>query len=129
MLQQFAEENNFSAAQFSAIGAFSSAELGWFDPQKRDYKRIPAIEQVEVLALSGVIALDGGRPKVHAHVVLGKCDGSAHGGHLIRGIVRPTLELILTESAQQLRRKYDPRTGLMLIDLGQDQGGAQDHTT
>lgn len=53
---------------------------------------------------------------MHAHVVLGKADATAHGGHLIEGHVRPTLELVLTELPTRLRRRYDPASGLALID-------------
>jgi len=72
---------------------------------------------VEVLSLVGDIALHGEEPKVHAHVVLGKSDGTAWGGHLVEAHVRPTLEVILTESPVHLHRKTDPNTGLALIDL------------
>jgi predicted DNA-binding protein with PD1-like motif len=44
-----------------------------------------------------VIALENGKPKVHAHVVLGKADGTAPGGHLMEATVRPTLEIVTTE--------------------------------
>jgi predicted DNA-binding protein with PD1-like motif len=50
-----------------------------------------------------------------ANVVLGKSDGTAHGGHLIEAVVRPTLEVILVESPWHLHRRHDPETGLALI--------------
>ena len=78
-------------------------------------ERIPVKEQVEVLALVGDIALQEGKPKLHAHVVLGRRDGSACGGHLLEARVRPTLEVIVTESPAHLRREHDPVTGLALI--------------
>jgi len=74
-------------------------------------------EQVEVLSLIGDVAMDQGKPKIHAHLVFGKRDGSAHGGHLIRAHVRPTLEVILTESSKQLQRQFDPESGIALIRL------------
>jgi uncharacterized protein len=40
---------------------------------------------VEVLSFAGDIAIDKGEPKVHAHVVVGKADATAPGGHLIEG--------------------------------------------
>ena len=76
-------------------------------------------EQVEVISLIGDIALDSGKPKVHAHVVVGKKNGNTMGEHLLQAHVRPTLELVLEGSAGQLRRKFDPESGLALIDLGQ----------
>ena len=114
-LTRFAKEHELDASDFTALGAFSEAMLGFFDIGRRDYERIPVDEQSEVLTLVGNITLDDGRPEVHAHVVLGLVDGSTRGGHLLEGYVRPTLELVLTESPVQLRRKFDPETGLALI--------------
>jgi predicted DNA-binding protein with PD1-like motif len=115
-----AREHKLSASQFTAIGAFSEVELGFFEIERKDYKPIPIREQVEVLSLIGVVTLGNGEPKVHAHAVLRKIDGTAWGGHLLRAIVRPTLEVILTESPAHLRREHDDATGLALIDPGND---------
>ena len=117
LLTGFAREHDLSGASFTGIGAFSGVELGYFDWAAKDYRPIRIDEQVEVLALTGDVALDKGRPAVHAHVVVGRSDGSAAGGHLLSGAVRPTLELILTESPAELRKSYDRETGLALIDL------------
>jgi predicted DNA-binding protein with PD1-like motif len=114
-LRRFAEERRLGASSFTAIGAFSEAELGYFDWQKKDYERIPVRDQVEVLSLMGDIALEGDKTKVHAHAVLGRRDGSACGGHLLSARVRPTLEVILSASPAHLRRVYDPASGLALI--------------
>jgi predicted DNA-binding protein with PD1-like motif len=116
-LTNFAQQNNIGAAHFTAIGAFENATLGYFDKQRKDYKKIPLNEQVEVLSLVGDIARKGDEPKVHAHVVVGKSDGSAHGGHILEARVWPTLEVMLFESPQHLQRTHDAETGLALIDL------------
>ncbi|HJV52198.1 MAG TPA: PPC domain-containing DNA-binding protein [Noviherbaspirillum sp.] len=116
-LQAFCEQQDIGAARFSAIGAFSSAVLGYFNWDSKDYDKIPLREQVEVLSLAGDVALHEGRPKIHAHVVLGKRDGSAHGGHLLEAYVRPTLEVMLIESPRHLRRTMDAESGLPLIDI------------
>jgi predicted DNA-binding protein with PD1-like motif len=116
-LQKFAAEQSLDASSFTAIGAFERARLGFFDLQKKEYAPIPIDEQVEVVSLVGDIALDKGKPKIHAHVVVAKRDGTAHGGHLLEAWVRPTLELVLVESPASLARKTDPETGLGLISL------------
>jgi uncharacterized protein len=116
-LSAFANGENLEASDFTALGAFSSAMLGFFEVEKKEYRQIPVDEQVEVLTLVGNVTLDAGEPKVHAHVVLGRADGTTRGGHLLEGRVRPTLELILTESPVQLRRRFDPASGLALIRL------------
>ncbi len=114
----FAREHNLAASHFSAIGAFQRLTLGYFDWQTKDYLKIPIDEQVEVVSLLGDIALDGNEPKVHAHVVVGKRDGTAHGGHLLAAIVRPTLEVMVIESPGYLARRFDSASGLALIDPG-----------
>jgi len=117
-LSSFAAKNDLNAASITAIGAFSDATLGYFDMERMEYKQIPVHEQVEVLSLIGDIApKENGEPQVHAHVVLGKSDGTTKGGHLLVAHVRPTLEVILTESPEHLRRRTDEETGLPLIDL------------
>jgi predicted DNA-binding protein with PD1-like motif len=117
-LLKIAREHNLTAASFTAIGALSDVTLGYFDRGRKDYKKIPIKEQVEVLALTGNIALSDGQPKAHAHVVVGKSDATAHGGHLLEAHVWPTLEVIVVESPRYLQRKFDRATGLTLIDLG-----------
>ena len=114
-LTAFAKAQKLGAAHFTAIGAFSDVTLGYFDRAKRDYKKIPLHEQVEVLSLLGDVALDKGEPKVHAHVVVGRADGEARGGHLLEAHVWPTLEVVLVESPRHLRKRHDPETGLALI--------------
>lgn len=116
-LQAFVTARQVSAAQLSAIGAFSRATLGYFDWQRKDYVDIDVSEQVEVASLLGDVALGpGGEPALHIHTVLGRCDGSTKAGHLRHAIVRPTLEVILTESPAYLRKRHDPVSGLALID-------------
>lgn len=68
-----------------------------------------------VLALTGDVALKGDRPVVHAHVVDSGRDGNARGGHLIRGHVRPMLELILDEVPAHLAKRRDDASRLALI--------------
>src|SRR4051812_30148979 len=93
-LTRFAKENELSAGRITAVGAFQEATLGYFDIGAKEYQKIPVTEQVEVLSLVGDITLSGKDTKVHAHVVLGRRDGSTVGGHLLKAKVRPTLEVI-----------------------------------
>jgi hypothetical protein len=117
-LKEFAARESLSAAQLTGIGAFSGAVLNYFDWETKTYLDIPVNEQVEVASLVGDVALSPeGKPALHIHLVLGKRDGTALAGHLAKGFVRPTLEVILTESPEHLRRVHDPETGLGLIRI------------
>jgi len=116
-LTDFARAQHLAGSHFSAIGAFRDVILGYFDWQKKDYNKIFIHDQVEVVSLLGDIALGDDGPKIHAHVVVSKADGTAHGGHLLEAHVRPTLELVLIESPRHLQRRYDPQSRLALIRL------------
>ncbi len=117
-LHRFAQQENLAAAQVTAIGAFQRAVFRYFDWESKQYQPINVKEQVEVVSLNGDIAQDRqGQPKLHLHAVLGRRDGAAMGGDLKEGHVRPTLEVIITESPAHLRRVEDPETGLALIRL------------
>ncbi|MGZ3846919.1 MAG: PPC domain-containing DNA-binding protein [Flavisolibacter sp.] len=118
-LKTFANEHSLKAAHFTAIGAFSSVTLGFFDFSIKGYKHIIVNEQVEVLSLIGDIALYGDDSQVHAHVVIGKSDGMAMGGHLVKATVHPTLELIIEEAPGYLQRRMDRETGLPLIEISE----------
>jgi hypothetical protein len=115
-IRAFANQEHLAAAQFSGIGAFSRATLNYFDWERKEYRGNPVNEQVEVASLIGDVAIapDGSRT-VHAHIVLGRRDGSALAGHLAEGHVRPTLEIILTEAPVHLRKVYDAESRLALI--------------
>jgi len=114
----FANEKAISAASVAAIGAFENAEVGWFDLAAKRYHPISIDEQCEVLSLLGDIAQgDDGKASLHLHAVLGLSDGSVRGGHLLRGKVRPTLEVTIIETASNLRRKKRADLGIALIDI------------
>lgn len=117
-IQAFAARKNIRGASVSAIGAFEKAVVGWFDFDSKDYRKIPVDEQCEVLSMLGDIASDnGGAPSVHLHAVLGLSDGSTRGGHFLEGKVRPTLEVMVTETPAHLCRRKRPELGVALLDL------------
>jgi predicted DNA-binding protein with PD1-like motif len=119
-LLSLARQKKVQASHFTAIGAFFDVTLGYFNWTKKTYDKIFIKEQVEVLSLVGNIVFDNGDPKLHAHIVIGKSDGTAHGGHLLEGHVRPVLEVILVESPSHLQRKIDKETGIALITFEPD---------
>lgn len=117
-LKRFVEREKLSFGQFSAIGAFRSARLGYFDWERKEYSPIPVAEQVEVASLIGDLATGpDGQPSLHIHCVLGCRDGRAIAGHLLEAHVRPTLEIVWRDSPAHLRKRHDADSGLALIDL------------
>ncbi len=117
-LARFANDAKLPAASLTAIGAFERATVGWFDFASKSYRKIEVDQQCEVLSAIGDVAVgDDGKASLHVHLVLGLSDGSTRGGHLLAGTVRPTLEVVLTESPARLRRKKRADLGIALIDI------------
>jgi uncharacterized protein len=115
-LLEFAGKYHVTSAHFTAIGALNKATLGWFDPQRKMYKKIPINGQHEVIAMSGDIALYQGNPVVHTHMVVGSPDGTTRAGHVLDAYVSPTLEVMVTVDPVAMHKRLDPETNLTLID-------------
>ncbi|MFU8871671.1 PPC domain-containing DNA-binding protein [Micromonospora sp. SL4-19] len=114
-INDVAQRHGIRGAQVTAVGAFTTADLGYYDRERREYLRIPVREQVEVLSLLGDIADDEGKAALHVHAVLGRSDGTTVGGHLLRGEVWPTLEVIISEVGASLAKRIDRETGMALL--------------
>src|ERR1700675_2785623 len=115
-LQEFAEKYHVTSAHFTAIGALNDATVGWFNPQRKMYKKIAINGQHELIGMSGDIALYQGRPVVHTHMVVGGPDGTTRAGHVLAAYVSPTLEVMVRVDPIAMKKRFDPETDLTLID-------------
>lgn len=128
-ITHFATELKVQGASLTGIGALSGARLGWFNPATKEFRENRVDEQAEVLSITGNIAIgeDGhdhghahlhgdGPVKLHLHISLGLADGTVRGGHLVEGLVAPTMELIVSEAGEHLLRGVDAVTGLVLLE-------------
>jgi hypothetical protein len=98
-LTEFAEKNHIGTAHFTAVGAVDKATLGWFDPEKRAYKKIELNQEVEILNLTGNISTgNNGKPSAHAHMTVAMPDGSARGGHVIEAYISLTLQCFVDDA-------------------------------
>jgi uncharacterized protein len=117
-ITEFAEREKIRGASVPAIGALSQAKVGWFDFAAKTYKPIEVGEQCEVLSVLGDVAQgDDGKASLHLHAVLRLQVGTVRGGHLLSGVVQPTLEVTITETVVHLRRKKRPDLGIALISI------------
>ncbi|HET9393996.1 MAG TPA: PPC domain-containing DNA-binding protein [Candidatus Rubrimentiphilum sp.] len=116
-LQRFVEEQSVMAAFFHGLGGVQRATVGFYNLANKQYEPIEIDSQSELLSLNGNVSILDGKQKLHIHVVLGRRDGSAVGGHLLQATVRPTLEIVLDELAGNLHRTDRPEVGIPLLDL------------
>ena len=91
------------------MGALSSVRLAGVAGRARSTNhRSLLTEQVELLSLIGDVELKDGEPVVDAHATVGRKEGTAHGGDLLEAYIRPTCEVVLTESPRNFKKLLTP---------------------
>ena len=111
----FCSRNSIKSAYFSAIGAVSSVELGFYDIHRKQYRFKKFDEDLEVDSIAGNIAVIDGELVLHAHSTFSDSEMRVIGGHLKSAVVSGTCEVFLVPLRQDLVRKFDGDTGLNLI--------------
>ncbi len=100
----------------SGIGMLKQAELNFFKKQG-EYSQVLFPEPLELVSLTGNIILQDGEYAFHLHAVLARSNKDAVAGHLSKGKVNVTNEIVILKSDAPLRRELDPATGLMSLSL------------
>lgn len=112
---KFLKAQNVSACVFNGLGACSECEMGYFNPNVKDYRKKPFYDDMEIVCLNGNAGLKDGEPFVHAHGIFGKTDFSLIGGHVFKIIVSVTCEIVITTLDGALERKLDEDFNLNLL--------------
>lgn len=113
-LKNFLKKEKIQGGWFWGIGALTNVEIAYYDLGKEKYLVKKFKEKLEVLSLTGNIAIAKNDRLTHAHIVLGRKNFSVIGGHLISGAVGGTLEVLL-DANFKLSKKSDKETGLPLL--------------
>ena len=118
-LTDFCAKENITAATLSGIGAVERVKIGYYDLAKREYFFRDEPGVFEVASMQGNVALVEGKPFIHAHAVLSRCDLTLEciGAHIKEAFVAVTLEIVLIPIAMQVSRKLNDDIGLKLLDL------------
>ena len=98
----------------SGIGMLKQSELKFYKKQG-EYSEVLFPEPLELVSLAGnVVSQDGGY-QFHLHAVLARPDKSSVAGHLGKGKVNVTNEIVIMTTDLAARRELDPATGLMAL--------------
>ena len=118
-LTDFCAQRGINAAVFQGIGAVERVTIGYYDLGKKEYFFREEEGVFEVASMQGNVALVDGKPFIHAHAVLSRCDETLEciGAHIKESFVAVTLEVFLTPLDASLSRKMDETIGLKLLDL------------
>lgn len=106
-LTKLATTLGWQSAHISGIGALEDTELGFFQLDKKDYKRKIFKKEAELLSMDGNLAMLDGKPFWHIHAVLGDENFQCFGGHLFKGTVAVTVEINVRVFNQQVDRALD----------------------
>jgi predicted DNA-binding protein with PD1-like motif len=119
-IADFAARQAIEAGFVSGIGAARGVVLGYYDLQRREYIRRTIESDVEIVSLSGNIALKDERPFPHLHILVSGPDFGVLGGHFFEGRTAATCELLIRPLPGPARRVFDATTGLFLLDLAEE---------
>ena len=115
-LQKFCRQEQIDGAFFSGIGAVDKAELAHYNIETQKYSSQKFNQALEVINLTGNIALHEGEIIIHAHGTFSDTNMHCLGGHVVSLQVSGTLELSLQKTTA-LAKSVDSETGLKLFNL------------
>ena len=117
-LRKACEQHHVTTAVIvSGIGQLKQFELGYFQ-EKGNYVPETFEKPHELLSLTGNLSKQQGEYYFHIHAVLGNKAKQALGGHLIKGKVEVTNEIVLMKTNVPVHRRHEESTGLngMFLD-------------
>lgn len=116
-LRKFAADHRIRAGFFEGIGSLNKAKLGHYDFQTKTYKHETFEDDLEIITLSGNIAIMDKQVIPHAHATLGRRDFSVIGGHLDEDSIANMVEISLERLPGKLVKARDDEIGLNLLQL------------
>ncbi|MCK8823739.1 PPC domain-containing DNA-binding protein [Fuchsiella alkaliacetigena] len=114
-LTAIVKDKNIKSGRINVIGAVKKATISFYDQQKKEYRDLTWVEEMEIVNCVGNISLRDGEAIIHAHITLGTSAGKLRGGHLAAGTIVFAAEYIIEEFiGEAFERGTDKVTGLPL---------------
>lgn len=107
-LRQFVDKVGIQGAFYSGIGTLTQVELAFFRRDTKSYERRFFNDDYELTALNGNLSFTDGVPSPHTHVTICDQNFATYSGHLVRGVISLTAEILVIDVALHLTRKEDP---------------------
>ena len=115
-LKKLAAAERIGMASLTGIGAVKDVTLGYLDLDQKEYlKREFNGDSMELVSLTGNLAVLDGEPVAHCHAVIGDREMRVFGGHLFQATVSVTAEIFLRVYVGEIVRQFDRDTGANLI--------------
>lgn len=120
VVEKFLAEEDIKGASFHAIGAALMVELGFYHLDTKEYEFHTLGEPLEVVSMTGNVALNDGKPFIHTHGVFSDPKLQCYGGHINQLTVGPTLEVFLYPHTTTIKRELNEEIGLKLCSFPSD---------
>ena len=111
-LRRAAEQEGIRLAAVSGLGAVGDFTVGVFHTAEKQYHAHRFQGDFEIVSLVGTITTKDG--EFYAH---GDTEGRVLGGHLNEAVISATCELVLEIMDGTVERRFDPETGLNLMEF------------
>lgn len=116
ILTHFLKRKGINAGTIEGIGSCDEVILGFYHLESKSYEWRIIHETLEIVSLTGNIAIVDGEPFVHMHGVVSDSTFQTHGGHIKDAIVGATCEIVIRSFENvRLERNFDEATGLKLL--------------
>ncbi len=116
-LTAICEKENILCAKVEAIGALSEFTVGVYKVNEKKYYSNHYEMPTEITALIGTITEMNGKPYIHLHLTAADEEGKAYGGHLNKGVISATCEMVITLMDGHIGRKPNEEIGLNFFEF------------
>lgn len=115
-LMQFLKREGINGGTISGIGSCDKVVLGFYHLESKAYEWRTINEALEIVSLTGNIALVESEPFIHMHGVVSDSAFQTYGGHFKDATVGATCEIVIRPFGNvRLERNFDEATGLKLL--------------
>lgn len=117
-LTEIVREKNIPSGAVQLIGSLKVVRVGFFNRETGQYDVLEGKGFYELVSGLGDISWKDDEPVVHVHIAAASHEGESLVGHLMPGnIADATVEYVIFEFDKKIERKYDPNTGLYLMEV------------
>ena len=113
-LEKVALNENIESAWISGIGAITNVEMGFFDPESKEYIKKIFDCEYELTSLTGNISIRDNKQFSHTHITFSDKNFRVYGGHLFDATITAAGEFLILKNHYSLKRKFNKDVGLAL---------------
>lgn len=117
VLPRFCEAQGITSASLSGLGAVKHTSVGYYDLDTKEYVLTEHNEMLELINMTGNVALFEDKPMLHIHAVFSDHTNNAFGGHVTSLIAGITIEIYLIDHGVVTKRERDEFSHLNLLCL------------